>query len=178
MSKRVFLESPFLLCPLKVFKCTPFWTTVSPHDALQQSSTVSKNPTLGLFLPTCIPGPIGTYLVSFFWQKAWNLFSSIPSGSQQKKSNFFGPQKFPQILRNLPVSSFGSACSFLRSLWVIQKCRNTRKMFIMLIIQGRHRTRLRPNLVNLFLIKLVRISGFSSLFLAIAVFSAHFAREC
>ena len=35
-----------------------------------------------------------------------------------------------------------------------------------------------PNLVNLFLIKLVRISGFSSLFLAIAVYSAHFAREC
>ena len=33
-------------------------------------------------------------------------------------------------------------------------------------------------LVNLFLIKLVRISGFSSRFLAIAVFSAHFAREC
>ena len=31
-------------------------------------------------------------------------------------------------------------------------------------------------LVNLFLIKLVRISGFSSLFLAIAVFSAHSAR--
>ena len=33
-------------------------------------------------------------------------------------------------------------------------------------------------LVNLFLMKLVRISGFSSLFLAIAVFSAHFARDC
>ena len=33
-------------------------------------------------------------------------------------------------------------------------------------------------LVNLFLTNLVRISGFSSLFLAIAVFSAHFAREC
>ena len=54
LSKRVFLESPFLLCPLKVFKRTfqvllrtnlkgaeketdspktPFWTTVSPHDA-------------------------------------------------------------------------------------------------------------------------------------------------
>ena len=33
-------------------------------------------------------------------------------------------------------------------------------------------------LVNLFLTNLVRISGFSSLFLAIAVLSAHFAREC
>ena len=53
LSKRVFLESPFLLCPLKVFRTfqvflktnlkgaekkrtlskTPFWTTVSPHDA-------------------------------------------------------------------------------------------------------------------------------------------------
>ena len=33
-------------------------------------------------------------------------------------------------------------------------------------------------LVNLFLTNLVRISGFSSLFLAIAVFSANFAREC
>ena len=53
LSKRVFLESPFLLCPLKVcfFKTperswkpyggrgetdspkTPFWATVSPHDA-------------------------------------------------------------------------------------------------------------------------------------------------
>ena len=33
-------------------------------------------------------------------------------------------------------------------------------------------------LVNLFLANLVRISGFSSLFLAIAVLSAHFAREC
>ena len=32
-------------------------------------------------------------------------------------------------------------------------------------------------LVNLFLIKLVRISGFSSLFSAIAVFPEHFARE-
>ena len=32
--------------------------------------------------------------------------------------------------------------------------------------------------LNLFLIKLVRISGFSSLFSAIAIFSAHFAREC
>ena len=34
------------------------------------------------------------------------------------------------------------------------------------------------NLVNLFLTNLVRISGFSSLFLAIAVFLALFAREC
>ena len=34
------------------------------------------------------------------------------------------------------------------------------------------------SLVNLFLANLVRISGFSSLFLAIAVLSAHFAREC
>ena len=52
LSKRVFLESPFLLCSLKVFRTfqvseeqtlrgreetdspkTPFWTTVSPHDA-------------------------------------------------------------------------------------------------------------------------------------------------
>ena len=33
-------------------------------------------------------------------------------------------------------------------------------------------------LEKLFLIKLVRISGFSSIFLAIAIFSAHFAREC
>ena len=32
-------------------------------------------------------------------------------------------------------------------------------------------------LVNLFLIKLVRISGFACLFLAIAVLSAHFAPE-
>ena len=43
-NKRVFLESPFLLCPLKVCSLnkgreetdspkTPFWTTVSPHDA-------------------------------------------------------------------------------------------------------------------------------------------------
>ena len=36
----------------------------------------------------------------------------------------------------------------------------------------------RTNLVNLFLPNLVRISGVSSLFLAIAVLSAHFAREC
>ena len=35
-----------------------------------------------------------------------------------------------------------------------------------------------PHLVNLFLTNLVRISGFSSLFLAIAVLSALFAREC
>ena len=35
-----------------------------------------------------------------------------------------------------------------------------------------------PFLVNLFLLKLARISGFSCLFPAIAVFSAHFAREC
>ena len=34
------------------------------------------------------------------------------------------------------------------------------------------------NLVNLFLTNLVRISGFFSLFLAIAVLSAHFPREC
>ena len=49
LSKRVFLESPFLLCTLKVFSVlratlgggreetdspkTPFWTTVSLHDA-------------------------------------------------------------------------------------------------------------------------------------------------
>ena len=33
-------------------------------------------------------------------------------------------------------------------------------------------------LAKLFLIKLVRISRFSSIFLAIAVFLAHFAREC
>ena len=52
LSKRVSLESPFLLCPLRFsghFRCfkskpeggreetdspqTPFWTTVSPHDA-------------------------------------------------------------------------------------------------------------------------------------------------
>ena len=32
-------------------------------------------------------------------------------------------------------------------------------------------------LVNLFLIKLVGIYGFSALFLAIAIFSAHFPRE-
>ena len=33
-------------------------------------------------------------------------------------------------------------------------------------------------LVNLFLAKFVRIAGFSFVFLAIAVFSPHFAREC
>ena len=33
-------------------------------------------------------------------------------------------------------------------------------------------------LVNLFFVKLARLSGFSSLFLVSAVFSAHFAREC
>ena len=43
--------------------------------------------------------------------------------------------------------------------------------------QGRKSADL-PFLVNLFLIKLVRISGFSSLFVAIAVFSSHFAGEC
>ena len=57
------LESPFLLCPVKVFKCfkgkpqggreetdspkTPFWTTVSPHDAftapLAHSDTIQRN---------------------------------------------------------------------------------------------------------------------------------------
>ena len=42
---------------------------------------------------------------------------------------------------------------------------------------GPSRARLR-DLVNLFLTNLVRISGFSSLFLAIAVLSAHFPREC
>ena len=36
----------------------------------------------------------------------------------------------------------------------------------------------RVYLVHLSLIKLVRISGLASLFLAIAVLSAHFAREC
>ena len=53
----MFLESPFPLCSLKVFVCfkslratfkggtkgtdspkTPFWTTVSPHDALIRRS--------------------------------------------------------------------------------------------------------------------------------------------
>ena len=44
-------------------------------------------------------------------------------------------------------------------------------MVIGILCQNRH-------LVNLFLTNLVRISGFSSLFLAIAVLSALFAREC
>ena len=53
------LESPFLLFPLKVFRCyqgkpywgreetdspkTPFWTTVSPHDAFSASLAPSDN---------------------------------------------------------------------------------------------------------------------------------------
>ena len=47
---------------------------------------------------------------------------------------------------------------------------------ICVIISGRALC-LSLSLVNLFLLKLVRISGLSSLLLAIAVFSAHFARE-
>ena len=113
LSKRVFLESPFSLCPLKVFRCfeskptggreetespqTSFWTTVSPHDTFAAPWALSG------CMTACHRGPkrhINFFNINFlaptqntpFWTPR-KMFMCLISRERTQKGthiNFFG----------------------------------------------------------------------------------------